>query len=136
MDTHSIATELLIMFVVAFALFGISVVAKRFKMNVLVVKSSYAGAFFFLMIFLLLFALNIFLGDIYADSTPDERFRLALPGGGIYEYTHQQFLEFRYSRLLAIASFSVAGAAFIMGMLSGFVEPPVDGDDYLALFRY
>ncbi len=43
------ATELLmllIMLVVAFALIGISVVAKRFEMNDLVVKSTYSGAFF------------------------------------------------------------------------------------------
>lgn len=124
------ATTILITFIVALVLLGISLVAKRFQKNDRVVKFTFGGAFFFLLFSLFSFAVEIFVGDIYSDLTPDEDFRLLFVRWGHEKYAHAKLSDFGYGRLWAMGCFSGAGAGLIMAMLSRFVEPIVDEDVY------
>ena len=132
-------TELPFLFIilfVAFALVGISVVAKRFEMNDRVVKVTFGAAFFFLSFFLVAIAMIFFVGDLYADWTDDYRHRLIVEGG-YQEYNKAVSAvvsEYGWARIYAKATFGLAGAGLIMCMLSPLVEPPVDGDVYTRWF--
>jgi hypothetical protein len=102
-------------------------------MNDHIVTLTYAGASIFLSVSLVGFAFIFFVGNIYADLGPNEITRLIVKGE-FYKFVHAKLSEFGYPRLWVIANFSVAGAGFIMCMLSRFVEPPVNRNEYVPLF--